>query len=132
MAYGKKDEYFVAQPNPWEINEKRRYAILTDYLEKSSHTSTIFGDAFREGWAYDLMKYVKAVADIQAQKIAGIKNIGWDGMVIFPLGVSKDDARVFLDEQYRIASEGEIKVSIPTGLIRHWKGMAEFRKPKAA
>lgn len=128
MAYGKitKTENIVKIPNIWEVRDAERLSLLSDYIASYKNHAQLYRQAVAEKWDRYLIKYVSAVADIQAQAIAGVKNIGWDGVAIFPLGVNKNKAHAFLQEQYRIADSGMIDVAIPTGLITHWKEFSDF------
>jgi hypothetical protein len=108
-----------------EINKQK---MVTDYVA-SYRNSTLYLEAYREGWDLDLLAYVYAVADVQAQMILGYQRFGWDGPSIFGYGELTDDTRnSFFKDQRRQAQIGTIDVGIPTTRIAEWKRWAEWRK----
>lgn len=117
-----------------EIREKQR-ELVSEYCKKFKNYSTIYAEARRENWDLDLMKYVEAIADVQAQFIERNANghIGWNGFVIFGAGniITDEMKHVFFDGCKAQAERGSIEVGIPTGMIAHWKGMASYRERMA-
>lgn len=108
---------------PSAEREERARVLVAEYLHSFKYSSGYYSEALSGGWSRDLLEFVEAVAWIQAQRIVGQKSIGWNGGKIFGYGksVSPEEARVFLDEQYRQADSGSIDVGIPTGRIEDFK-----------
>lgn len=127
--------------NPWEKRDRENLEAANNYFFGWRTTSTIFAQAVTEGWDYLLMKYVKAVASLQAQILNpppyGKIAVEWHRMEPQPApGLNMDKWRKdFLSEQVRDArNRGSIEVALPTGKIHEWQtvAMLEGMKKKAA
>lgn len=108
---------------PWEIREDSKNKLVADYLAWFKNTSQICREAVAGKWDFELLNYVIAVAEIQAQMILNFPHIGWQSPVIFGYGtaITKEMHSSFFAEQRRIAAFGDIDVAIPTGRIENWK-----------
>lgn len=129
MAYGKKEEFVEARPNPWDERNKRRRDAIEAYIEQFKRASSIWHESAKEGWKNDLFMYISHVAGIQAQfMFPSPSGIGYDAAFLF--GQSTPEQRWnFLKQQKNQAETGEINVSIPTNKIREWKEKTNNASP---
>lgn len=123
----------VRNPNHWEINattiRRQVQEYMARWLKSSMHNEAVAG-------RYDLglMRYVRSVAEYQAQLIVGQQNVGYEGIVIFGSRRGKTDyamaRKEWLDEQRRIAAGGSIDVQIPAWRLDEIKSMADFARDR--
>lgn len=117
--------------------DKRNQAIRNlsnEYAINFTKVSQTAEEANAEGWDWELIKYVHAVAHVQAQFIhpspAGHYAIDWDK--IQPEGLDEPEAKKwrasFFAECRRVARTGMIDVAIPTAKITLWKAMGANKK----
>lgn len=109
-----------AGKNPWKEKNDARKKMISDYLAKFQ-SSSLWVQAVREKWDMDLWRYAYAVADVQAQMIQGLKNIGWNSADIFGINtpISEEEKAAWFKNQ-RVQCQGGIDVSVPTGKIMEW------------
>ena len=113
----------IENQNNWELDDKEHKRLVGDYLRNRIKNSQLWYQAIDGGWSTSLYRYVYSVADIQAQRMLGIKNIGYSTVEIFGAGAKIDEGKIksFLDRQCAIADGGIIDVAIPTERIESWK-----------
>lgn len=113
---------------PWDERDEKRNQLVIDYVSNYIAVSQLWFEAKREGWDADLMRYITAVAWVQAQMIIpGGRGIGWSGNIIFSHTPKDQEIRQFMDDQKRQAETGVVSVAIPTGKITEWKEAAAWR-----
>ena len=117
--------------HPWEEKRLKVVKMRDNYVnEWSAGNGVIDGminpRAIEEGWFDEGLKYVKTIAELQANIIYGTHAIGIDYHIIFAhLDGSPDEniMGLFWDDMRAQASNGHVKVDIPEGLILYWIDM---------
>lgn len=111
---------------PYREEKITRAKLIADYL-RQFETSGLHAEARSAGWSASLIRYVQAVAEVQAQLIVRGGGVGFSSAVIFA-HISKSDGRGydqivadFWKEQRRISYLGYIDVQIPIEAIDEWR-----------
>jgi hypothetical protein len=109
------------EPNKWELDDKEQARLVSDYIRDRIKNSDIWHEAVSGGWSTSIYRYVHCVATIQAQRIMGKKDIGYN--IIDTLGsrATEQEVKSFLDAQCQKADRGFIDVAIPTARMSYWK-----------
>lgn len=110
--------------DPWlEQKEKRRESI-TAYMTQFQ-SGALYQQAFAGRYQWDLYKYVKCCANVQAQLLHPTNCIGYESMVVFQ-NISGDEAaqRQWWAQQREAAGAGGISVTVPIELIERWRNDA--------
>lgn len=108
---------------PWVKRAKECDRLISDYLERYTATSKLWMEAVSEGWSRELLAYIRAVAFVQAQIIAGCINIGFSSMDIFGINnqTPRKEVNRWIEEQNRLAAHSMIDVAVPTARILEFK-----------
>lgn len=123
----------VKQPNSWELLDKQHEKMVSDYMARYRETSTVWLQAVKEGWDLPLWRHVYAVADVQAQLILDMKNLGWNGWDIFATHkITPEMKKAFFGEMRWQAATGEIDVGVPTDVIEYCKRFTDLIRKRAA
>lgn len=111
---------------PWDIRKAEIKKLVGEYMQRF-YTSPIYVEAQVGGYDIQLVRYVHAVADVQAQMITSDdKPFGWDGVAICGFNrISDKDFYKFMCRQKQQASNGFIDVAIPTARLNDFKLMAQ-------
>jgi hypothetical protein len=118
---------------PWEVAAAQRETMVKDYLE-SYQNSALALQAMQEGWGMDLLRYVRELAQIQAQMlVSSPSGIGWDGGVVFGYGtqISEDMRKAFFADQRIAIGYGGINVNVPERAINEWRSRASRKEARA-
>lgn len=118
--------------NPYQESDKNRQKLIAEYLVKFKASSLWF-QAASEGWGLELWRYVYAVADVQAQMVLGMKNIGWSLIDIFGVNyqlTTDGEKAVWFKTQREQSGYLGIDVAVPAGRISEWKADAEREKER--
>jgi hypothetical protein len=114
------------QQDAWvQQAEDLAYSYTKRFLKTSAHAARA-----REGGYEDKLKqYVRAVAHVQSQYVAGRGSVGYDHRTIFGTGPRDREAeREWFDKQREQAGSGTIRVRVPHRLIEEWRaGPSECR-----
>jgi hypothetical protein len=129
-------ELFLPRPRPPSEAEQRRqraWESAEEYANRFMKRRQLAKLARRDGWAGRLRVYVQGAAWVQAQLIEGLEKEG----IGLPTELthagafrSSGEALSHFQKAFRRqVEEGEIDVSVPKGLVEHWKQEAAVRGP---
>lgn len=109
-----------------EHQRRRRAITLTDaYVRHYRRTSHLARLASTEGWAAQLLTYVREAAWVQAQILSGCTRLGWDPHILLAnVGAFDSSQEAFAAYRQSIAGplqRGQIRVSVPPSRICVWK-----------
>ena len=123
----------VTEKNSWNQRMDQRRDMVNKYLERFKHTN-IWLDAVREGYDLYLERFVREVANVQAQMIIPEQSgVGWGNIAIHDSGqVDPSEINSFMRDQQRQAQMGFIDVGVPTGRIQNWKESVEYTAQRIA
>lgn len=124
MAFVNENKQIQQEEYPWEVRKRKSKRLVGEYMQRF-YTSPIYVEAQVGGYDLNLVRYVHAVADVQAQMIvADDKPFGWDGVAICGFNnISDKDFYRFMCRQKTQADNGFIDVAIPTARINDFKTM---------
>jgi hypothetical protein len=127
---------FAPKPTaPSEKEQRRQQALeLADHYThrymKMSHLAQL---ARAEGFEPELLAYVQAASWVQAQLIAGVRDIGWDSVLVpdaHAYGSAREAFAAYRQSIARTVEQGRISVRVPPSIVRAWK--AECRRGPAS
>jgi hypothetical protein len=104
--------------------------LATQYVKGFMKRSRVAARAKNGGWDGELKSYLFEVAWVQAQFLAGVKDVGYSARALKGAspGDSKDvrqQAAEFLKNAREQAAKGTIRVQLPNVLVRDWE--TEYR-----
>lgn len=115
-------------PSEEERKRERARVAAEAYVARYRKTSAVFARAAEEGWSGPLADYVAACAWAQAQLIAGVRDVGFDSMVLAgvgPAGSAREGFAAYRDTVRSQIESGKIAVRIPKALALAWKEATE-------
>lgn len=112
----------------WEERDDKAQALYREYISDFD-SRPLSAEAKRDGWWFELFAFVKQWAWVQAQEIAGIKNIGFNADMIEHARQPDDgtwSAKALYNKYVRpnvmfAKQTGSIEVTIPATLLNQWR-----------
>lgn len=105
---------------PWVVAQEKAMQMVSDYMEAKKN-SPLMVKATQEKWDSQLLAYVREMAWVQAQRLAGVKNRGWQSRILLPelspkerkLSAAELFKRYILPQVEEAVSLGRISVTVP-------------------
>ncbi|MFO0847824.1 MAG: hypothetical protein U0871_04575 [Gemmataceae bacterium] len=112
-------------PDTDGVRRRAAAARAEAYTAHYLRTSRLYREAEKDGWAGDLLAYVRAAASVQAQVIEGTNGIGWDSVLLDPGSDADPKAQLaaFVGDCRRRGLT-EVQVTVPRGRIAAWRTSA--------
>jgi hypothetical protein len=126
----KAAEFFTPRRRGPGEEERRRLharALADTYTARFLETFHVAKLARQEGWLIPLHRYVDAAAWVQAQRIVGVINTGWDPNILVPEQIGQGTSQELFDAYCATPAvanaihRGQIRVDVPKARIEHWK-----------
>lgn len=118
------------QPSPEEGRRQQALEQANAYTSRFLKHSVLAQRARAEGWLGELQNYVQAAAWVQAQLLCGVRQLGFDS-VLLEEGEYRSAQAAFAAYRTQVAKEltkGEIKVRVPAARIEQWRAQAQTRE----